>query len=134
MAGRCGSTRAASSSTESSPYRSISASSPCFTGAAKEAPRRADLGGVLGRQRGVDRVEPGRVDRNAGEDGADDSRVGEVDDDVLDRGDVQALEHQVEDLEVGAEALVAVDLGAELEQARASRPLPEGRACSTGPQ
>src|SRR5204863_5852206 len=77
--------------------------------------QRADLGRVLCRQRGVDRVEAGRVDRHAGENGTNDARVGEIDDDVLDRGDVQALEHQVEDLDVGGETVVTIDLGTELQ-------------------
>ena len=80
---------------------------------------------VLGGQRRIDRIEPGRVDGNAGQHGADDARIGEIDDDVLDRRHVQALEHEVEDLEVGLESFVTVDLGAEL-QGLAGRPGPGG--------
>ena len=70
----------------------------------------------MAAKRLVHRVEAGRVDRHAGEHGADDARIGEIDDDVLDAGDVQAFERQIEDLEVGLQAFMAVDLGAELER------------------
>lgn len=58
-----------------------------------------------------------RIDRHAGEQRAHDARIGQVDDDrALHAGCVQAIEPEAQDLGIGFEPRMAVDLGAELER------------------
>ena len=99
-------------------------------------PRRAASGNVrlserisapsLAAKAAVDRVEALSVDRHAGQHDADDARIGQVEDDIAEAGDLQAFERQLDDLEVGAESLVPVDFGTELKRlarrAAAGRP------------
>ena len=57
------------------------------------------------------------IDRDAGEQRAHDSRIGQVDDGAaLEMGGTQAIERQQQHLGVGFEPGVAVDLGAELQR------------------
>ncbi len=85
-----------------------------------------ERGGVLGDQRIDDRTDLLGVQRRASQAGAHDARIAEVDQRCADAGRSQAVEGELDDLEVGLEPGVAVDLGAELQ--RFARSLHAGRA------
>ena len=83
------------------------------------ARRIQQSGGILGRQRREDGIALHAVAR-AAEHGAHDARIAEIERHLGEPGAAQAVEGQILDLEVGLEPRMAVDLGAELQAARAS--------------
>jgi hypothetical protein len=73
-------------------------------------------GGVLGVQRRDQQLEPRAIERGAGEQAAQDACIAQVEKQPFDTGGTQAVERQILDLEIGFEAGMAVELGAELQR------------------